>query len=176
MCAARVDRNDWALDRLELSDASRVLEIGFGPGKALRALLRRCPGVEAYGVDRSPVALERAEAWGSGIDGRRLHLACLALEDLSARFGLFDRILAINVNAFWLRPPAALPPVLSCLAPGGIFLVAYEAPSKTRAGEIGAALEAAATSATGVRLSIEHDAERPLVAARLKRDGNHAGS
>jgi trans-aconitate methyltransferase len=117
------DRNAWALARLELGSAKRVLEIGFGPGRALRALLERHPALEVCGVDRSEVAVRRAERWRAELpSAAKLHLSQGTLEELSPARGRFDRILAINVNAYWLRPDAAFPPTLSCLTLGASSL------------------------------------------------------
>lgn len=163
-----VDRHAWAIDRLELASARRVLEIGFGPGRALRMLLDREPALDVYGLDRSASALRRAETWRAAVDGGdQLHLSLGELDELSAAAGSFDRILAINVNALWRQPRSAFPPVLSALAPGGLCLVAFEAPSMPRADEIAARLEAAGRTMPGVHLTVERHPASPLVAARI---------
>jgi SAM-dependent methyltransferase len=48
-------RNLWAVDLLEVRPADRVLEIGFGPGVAIRALARRASAGFVYGIDHSEV-------------------------------------------------------------------------------------------------------------------------
>lgn len=164
------DRNVWTLARLELGSAKRVLEIGFGSGRALRAVLEQHPGLDVYGVDRSAVAVRRAEAWRSELpSAARLHLCQTALEDISPALGLFDRIFAVNVNAYWLRPDAAFPPTLACLAPGGLFLAAFDPPSASRGEEIAAALRAGAPDLAGLSFTVERDAVAGIVAVRARR-------
>lgn len=48
------------LDRLELRPGMRVLDPGVGTGELLRAALDREPGIEAFGWDTDPDALEAA--------------------------------------------------------------------------------------------------------------------
>lgn len=163
------DRNAWALARLELGSARRVLEIGFGPGRALRALLERHPALEVCGVDRSEVAVRRAEAWRADLpSAAKLHLSQGPLEELSPALGRFDRILAINVNAYWLRPGIAFPPTLGCLAPGGIFLAAFDPPSATRGEEIAAALLTGLSHIAEISFVVERDAAAGITAVKAR--------
>ncbi len=167
------DRNAWALARLELGSARRVLEIGFGPGRALRALLERHPALEVCGVDRSEVAVRRAERWRAALpSAAKLHLSQGPLEELSPALGRFDRILAINVNAYWLRPDTAFPPTLACLAPGGFFLAAFDPPSARRGEEIAAALKAGVSSFAGMSFAVEREVGAGMTAVRVRRSAD----
>src|ERR1700754_2990126 len=51
-------RNEWAVSLLDVQPTDRVLEIGFGPGRAIAELSRRSERV--YGIDRSAEMLRQA--------------------------------------------------------------------------------------------------------------------
>src|SRR3954452_16189627 len=53
-------RNEWAVSLLDVQPADRVLEVGFGPGIAIRELSRRALDGAVYGVDHSDVMVQRA--------------------------------------------------------------------------------------------------------------------
>src|SRR5215207_1522053 len=53
-------RNVWAVSLLDVQPTHRVLEIGFGPGVAIRELARRATRGQVVGIDRSEVM--RAQA------------------------------------------------------------------------------------------------------------------
>lgn len=51
----------WVFDRIDFSNASRVLEVGCGVGAQLKILARRFPHLKLTGVDRSPTQLAQAK-------------------------------------------------------------------------------------------------------------------
>src|SRR5215207_3913775 len=53
-------RDVWAVSLMDVQPSDRVLEIGFGPGIAIRDLARRATRGQVVGTDRSEVM--RAEA------------------------------------------------------------------------------------------------------------------
>ena len=53
-------RNVWAVSLMDVQPSDRVLEIGFGPGIAIRELARRATRGQVVGIDRSEVM--RAQA------------------------------------------------------------------------------------------------------------------
>lgn len=61
---ARMNRNSaaWAIDLLEIQDADKVLEIGFGPGVAIQMLASRASAGLVVGVDSSEVMVQQASA------------------------------------------------------------------------------------------------------------------
>src|ERR1700745_682211 len=52
-------RNRWVVSLLDVRPADQVLEIGFGPGLAVAALVRAGAG-HVYGIDHSGVMLRQA--------------------------------------------------------------------------------------------------------------------
>lgn len=90
----RVGRiHEQLLDRADLHDGQRVLEIGCGTGNVLTALGRRGLAVEAVGIDPDPGALKRARRKAARkklpIKYQRAYAGALPLPDES-----FDRVLS----------------------------------------------------------------------------------
>jgi ubiquinone/menaquinone biosynthesis C-methylase UbiE len=81
------------LDALPLDGASRVLDVGTGPGSLLPDLTRRSPGALVVGVDASEGALARARRDVSNplavMDSNRLALASDAFDVAVFSFSLF---------------------------------------------------------------------------------------
>ncbi len=128
------ERLAWAVDLLGPWPGASVLEIGCGRGVAARLLCEKL-GPEGYlGLDRSKIAIDAARKLNAEAIGRGV--AEFVLGELSeVDFGRrrFDRILAININAFWTGGDAELATLMSVLKERGRVLLAYEAPSPSAA-------------------------------------------
>lgn len=119
------------MDVLGAQPGERVLEIGCGRGVAIELLCDRPDGVLVTGIDRSPAAITAAEARNqSHVRSGRVRLLNAALA--AAPFDeheRFDRVFAVNVNAFWLGPAKELAVIRRVLAPGARLHLFYEPPS-----------------------------------------------
>jgi len=113
-------RNRWAVSLLGVQPASRVLEIGFGPGVAVAELVRAGAG-HVYGIDHSAVMLRQASRRNAAaIRAGLVTLACAPVDQIPpALDGPFDAILAVNSLAFWPAPAERLAELRRRLAPGG---------------------------------------------------------
>jgi len=71
---------DLLIEKMELREGDRVLEIGCGTARNLIHVARRCPGIELYGIDASGEMLKTAQRniTRAGIDGRIRLALCLA--------------------------------------------------------------------------------------------------
>jgi len=69
--ASNRQRNVWAVGLLGVEPTDRVLEIGFGPGIAIRELSRRATHGLVYGVDHSAVMVRQATQRGGRACGAR---------------------------------------------------------------------------------------------------------
>ncbi|MDH5821941.1 class I SAM-dependent methyltransferase [Luteimonas sp. RD2P54] len=98
------------VDALPLAPGMRVLEIGCGPGAALREVARRIGGGHALGIDRSAVAIRQARAAAAAqTGGGRLEFRQVAAEDFVLEEGQapFDLAFAVRVGALDGRRPGA---------------------------------------------------------------------
>src|SRR3989344_6745883 len=120
----------WTLEQLEVKPADRILEIGFGPGEAIAALVPLIPHGFIAGIDHSEtmltMAMERnADAIAKGHVALRLGKAdALPYENNS-----FDKIFAVNVFHFWPDPSRELAECVRVLKPGGRVLFYITHPS-----------------------------------------------
>lgn len=133
--------NRAALRALALGPGDRVLEIGCGPGVALRRALRRVGRAGfAAGVDHAPLAVavstrRNARAIAAG----RARVVQAGAQALPFEGGAFNRAFAVNSFQFWPDPEAGMAEVARVLVPGGRFaLVQRAAGPDTRSNIAGA--------------------------------------
>lgn len=120
-------RNVWAVSLLDVQRDDRVLEIGFGPGLAIRELSRIAAEGYVCGIDHSELMVHRARRRNA--DGLRRSVVDLRLgsvEELPAFETPFDKILAVNTMGFWRDPVARLAELRRLLRPGGLIAVAHQ--------------------------------------------------
>ncbi len=122
--------NAWmvevAIPMLKPTAGSRILEIGFGPGVAVRKLCRAVPGVNVCGVDPSEVMLNQAlrrnrSAVRRGQADLRLGMA----SDLPWSDAAFDNVLSLNNAHLWTPIDAAMTECLRVLQPRGRMLIGF---------------------------------------------------
>ena len=110
----------WTLQLLALGPDDRVLELGFGAGRALQLALQQVTGGQVVGVDLSPAMLQSAR--------RRLKtpylphsasLICADILSLPLRAGSFDKIFSIHTFYFWQHSIRTLQHLYALLAPRG---------------------------------------------------------
>jgi len=112
--------NEWVISLLELAPDDTVLELGFGPGKAIQAAERLVPQGRVFGLDMSEAMLEQAtrrnrEATRAGrVDLRLGEAAHLPYPDLT-----FDRVFCVNVIYFWSAPERELSEIFRVTKRGG---------------------------------------------------------
>jgi ubiquinone/menaquinone biosynthesis C-methylase UbiE len=120
-------RNAWAVSLLDARRDDRVLELGFGPGLAIRELSRIAAEGYVCGIDHSELMLRWARRRNA--DGLRRGVVDLRLgsvDELPAFDALFDKILAVNTMVFWSEPVARLAELRRLLRPGGLIAVAHQ--------------------------------------------------
>jgi ubiquinone/menaquinone biosynthesis C-methylase UbiE len=120
-------RNGWVVSLLDVQPADRVLEIGFGPGVAVAALVRAGAG-HVYGIDHSGVMLRQASRRNAAaVRAGRVTLINASIDQLPATLdGPFDAILAVNSLGFWPAPTERLAELRRRLAPGGRIAIASQ--------------------------------------------------
>jgi SAM-dependent methyltransferase len=118
--------NGEVLDALELGSGHHILEVGSGPGEALRAAARRSPGGAVLGLDVSELMVKLARrrnrnAVNRGlVEVRQVDGVSLGLNGRS-----FDRILSVHSIYFWRDVEAMLGQLASSLRPGGRIVLAF---------------------------------------------------
>ena len=120
-------RNAWAVSLLDVRSHDRVLEIGFGPGLAIRELGRLAADGYVCGIDHSELMLRRAKRLNAeGVERGAVDLRLGSVEDLPAFDQRFDKILAVNAMMFWREPVARVEELRRLLRRGGLIAVAHQ--------------------------------------------------
>jgi SAM-dependent methyltransferase len=172
-------RNEWAVSLLAVRPDDRVLEVGCGPGLAIRELGRIAHAGYVCGIDHSEVML--GQAGRRNADGLRSGIVALRLgsvDELPAFDAPFDKILAVNTVLFWAQPVARLAQLRQLLRTGGLIAVAHQprgpgASDESSAAwgrEIAAALERAGFS----RVRLETLGLSPAVVCAIGVNGAEA--
>ena len=101
---------------VHLPSRGRVLEMGCGAGRFLRAIHRQRPELELVGADVSRRALEILSETSPEIETRWMEDTALPAAD-----GEFDAVLAMDVLEHLTDPVHTLTEIRRVLAPGGVF-------------------------------------------------------
>ena len=118
--------NLWMVELLQVAPGDRVLEIGFGPGVALAALLARASDGFVAGVDMSEDMVRQARSRNAAaiaagrLDIRHGNAGCLPFDDAT-----FDKVCGAHVIYFWADPVATVRELRRVLRPGGTLALAY---------------------------------------------------
>jgi ubiquinone/menaquinone biosynthesis C-methylase UbiE len=117
-------RNAWAVALMDVQPTDRVLEIGFGPGIAVREIARRATRGEVVGIDRSEVMrAQAARRNAAAIRSGRVSLTVASVEVLPAFDRPFDKILAVNNMGMWSEPAFRLKELAGVLRSGGLIAI-----------------------------------------------------
>lgn len=127
----------WTLDLLGIRPSDRLLELGFGAGRALALAAERTPGGQVLGIDLSPTMV-RAAARRNRAARRSGHLALLRgdLGALPFAGRRFDKIWSIHTFYFWPDPPRLLAELIGMLAPGGALAITMATGQSAPSGEL----------------------------------------
>ena len=121
------DRLARIVERLDVREGERVLEIGCGHGVAATLLCER--GARLTAIDRSAkmiaAAARRNARW---VQAGRAEFLVAALEDADLGGRRFDAILAVRVGLFHREPERARALAERWLAPGGRIEAFYDTP------------------------------------------------
>lgn len=156
--------NRATLELLDVRPEHRVLEIGSGPGAALRDAARLASRGSALGLDVSPVMVDLARARnGKAVAEGRVDVRQIDGERLDVPEASFDRAYSVHCIYFWRDLPAMLARLASALRPGGKLVLAFRPESSDiptrfrdpayrfyRPEEVSAALEHAGLRVLGI--------------------------
>jgi SAM-dependent methyltransferase len=116
--------NKRAIELLDIAEQDDVLEIGFGPGLALRKMSQLVRSGRITGVDRSPTMFRQAQARNrAAIQHGKLELIQGTFECLSLESASVDKVLAVNVIYFCSPDGTALAEARRVLRPGGTMSI-----------------------------------------------------
>ena len=117
----------WGLRFLQLSPNAKALDCGCGGGANLRALLKKCPGGRAVGVDYSEVSVQKSGKYNrAAIQSGRCEVLQASVAALPLQDARFDAATAFETVYFWPEPARCFREIWRVLKPGGAFLICNE--------------------------------------------------
>jgi SAM-dependent methyltransferase len=120
-------RNAWAVALLDARPDDRVLEIGFGPGLAIRELSHVAHEGYVCGVDHSELMLRQASRRNAeGIRRGVVDLRRGSVDALPIFEAPFDKMLAVNTVLFWSEPDTRLQELRHLLRRGGVIAIVHQ--------------------------------------------------
>ena len=124
--ASSKKRSNWTVELLELKGDEQVLELGCGPGLALKQAANHLTSGHATGLDHSQTMINHAaRRLRPEIDEGRVTCKVGTLADL-APDQQFDRFFMINVAQFLPSLDEAYQQIHDKLSHGGIAVTTYE--------------------------------------------------
>jgi len=116
--------NRLAIDALAPGPKDQVLELGFGPGWALRTIAARTPGGRVFGIDQSDRMLEQAANMNQGaIAAGQMQLIKGKFSPLPWIDCTFNKILLVNAAYFFDPDGNDADEAFRVLKPGGRLVV-----------------------------------------------------
>lgn len=116
--------NHWTVSLLDISETSKVLEIGFGTGLAIAQAAKLTTHGCVYGIDHSETMLKVAQKRNQGVvkSGHvRLQLGNVMAMPFEDNY--FDIVYSINCIYFWEPPTQALAEIYRVLKPKGTVAI-----------------------------------------------------
>lgn len=148
-------RNVWTVSLLDIQRDDRVLEIGFGPGIAVREVSRLAMEGLVCGLDHSEEMLRQAtKRNAAAVRAGRVDLRLGSVDCLPVFAEPFDKVLAVNAIMFWDQTIDRLQALRRVMRPGGHIAITHQprgpgvtdATAAARGEEIAAALTRAGFS------------------------------
>jgi SAM-dependent methyltransferase len=116
--------NAFAVSQLGLQPTDRVLEVGFGGGAALPALLERAALVA--GIDHSADMVDWAHRrFRHAVKSGRADFREAAIETIPFPAGSFDKAYTVNTVYFWRSLEEGFDELHRVLAPGGRAVIGF---------------------------------------------------
>jgi SAM-dependent methyltransferase len=157
--------NAAAVRLLDVRPGDRALDVGFGGGVGLAALLAT-PAGRVVGVEASPDMVRAAEQrFAEEMSSGRLELVEGNVSELPFPDASFERIISIHTLYFWPDPEAGMRELARVLGPGGRLVLGIGIKAEMEKQRIhrhgfclydGRELESLLTGA-GLRAQLEHD-------------------
>jgi ubiquinone/menaquinone biosynthesis C-methylase UbiE len=120
-------RNLATLRLLDIQPEDHVLEVGFGPGLAIARAAELASHGKVTGIDHSELMVRQARRRNAAaIASGRVELMHGSAEPLPELGVRFDKVLAVNVFAFWEDPVAVLRGVRLVMKPGATVALTFQ--------------------------------------------------
>lgn len=114
------------LELLDIREDDRVLEVGCGPGWAIREAAKRARHGHVTGLDISEAMVSAARSRNRrAVRSGHVSIALVGESGLDLGPATFDRILSVHCLYFWKDPVETLAQLATSLRPGGRLVLAF---------------------------------------------------
>ena len=122
----------WGLRFLELTPDAEVLDCGCGGGANIKRLLKLCPKGTVWGIDYSPVSVEKSKRVNeAAVTKGRCDVLRASVTELPFESEQFNAVTAFEPVYFWPDLPQCFREVWRVLKSGGTFLICNESNGDT---------------------------------------------
>ena len=122
----------WGLRFLELTPDAEVLDCGCGGGTNIKRLLKLCPKGTVWGIDYSPVSVEKSKRVNeAAVTKGRCDVLRASVTELPFESEQFNAVTAFETVYFWPDLPQCFREVWRVLKSGGTFLICNESNGDT---------------------------------------------
>lgn len=124
MAVVNQEPNDLSIGALGITPSDNILELGFGPGRGIKALSAAAPCGFVLGIDQSGAMVAQA-SWSNrrAIETGRVQLRLGRFDALPCQSETMDRILAVNVVYFFRKTAEEIHEARRVLRPGGTMVI-----------------------------------------------------
>jgi SAM-dependent methyltransferase len=121
--------NEWVIHFIDIQSQDQILELGFGPGFAIKNMASKTQSGLVIGIDNSSLMVQKATALNhQAIQEGKVRLIEADVCHLPNFDCKFDKIIAINTTMYW--PAQQLETIFknlrTHLVPGGTFYIAFQ--------------------------------------------------
>jgi ubiquinone/menaquinone biosynthesis C-methylase UbiE len=126
------NRQNYATVRaLEIPDGAAILEIGFGPGRALAQIAAETKATHIDGIDHSHLMVETAARRNrASFNSGRMTVAQGDVESLTAANNTYDICFAVNNFQQWPDQARSVAEIMRVLKPGGQVCLSIRVPKR----------------------------------------------
>ena len=122
----------WGLRFLELTPDAEVLDCGCGGGANIKRLLKLCPKGTVWGIDYSPVSVEKSKRVNeAAVTKGRCDVLRASVTELPFESEQFNAVTTFETVYFWPDLPQCFREVWRVLKSGGTFLLCNESNGDT---------------------------------------------
>lgn len=119
--------SNYAMQSIELTEDSKVIDIGCGGGVNIEKFLKRCPKGMVDGLDYSQLSVaESIKRNQEAVDSGRCHVYEANVLDIPLDDGIYDLASAFETIYFWKNLNKAFGEIYRILNDDGRFLIACD--------------------------------------------------
>jgi cyclopropane fatty-acyl-phospholipid synthase-like methyltransferase len=122
-------RFHWASSLVQVEPDARILEIGCGAGLLVEKMAQYLDSGKITALDKSPVQIQKATQRNAlNIEQGKVQLIETDFTKYKGPEGIFDRVVAFNVNIFLRHATEALQKVRTLISATGQLIIFYQFP------------------------------------------------